>query len=247
MGLDIVLGIVILVGAVRGWLRGFLIQAIRLAGLVGCVYVAAPVRDMARPYVATYFKTIRPELLDRILWWTAAVVVYVVSVGLASLFLKMQRRRPFGEAEPNRTDQFAGFLLGGIKGALVVTFLTAGLQKYAVPRVKGVDWAEEQATGSYALKWEGDYHPASKVWGSQPVQHFVAEVKRMGMSAATTDDSIPSSKVEPQPVQSAHAEAPHRLELELPRIPAVDPDSADFTRQFDRVFDELVTPPSAEK
>ena len=244
MGLDIVLGLIIVIAAVRGWLRGFVIQAIRLAGLVGSVYAAAPTRDMARPYVAGYFPSIRPELLDRILWWTAAVVVYVVSVGLASLVVKMQRRRPFGESEPSRTDQFAGFLLGGIKGALVATFLVAALQKYAVPRIKGLDWAEEQATGSYAIKWDGDYHPARQVWRSVPVRHFVAEVKRMGMPGASTGEKAPTSVVEPEPVQAARAESPHRLELELPRVPTVDPESPEFTRQFDKVFDELV--PSRE-
>jgi uncharacterized membrane protein required for colicin V production len=247
MGLDIVLGLVILIAGVRGWLRGFMIQTIRLAGLVGCVYAAAPVRDLAKPYVATQFPTIRPELLDRILWWTSAVLVYVVAVGLASLIIKMQRRRPFGESEPNRTDQFAGFLLGGIKGALVVTFLVAGLQKYAVPRVKGIDWADEQASSSYALKWDGQYHPAERVWTLVPVQHFVGEVKRMGMPAKSSGDSPPTSPLEPEPVQAANAEGPHRLELELPKVPSIDPDAPDFTHQFDRIFDQLAPPAESSR
>ncbi len=117
MGLDIVLALIILGAGVRGWFRGFVLQAIRLGGLIGAVYSAAPLRDAARPYVNSYLPTIRPELLDRLLWWLAAILCYVVTVGLASLAVKMARRRPFGEVEQNRTDQFAGFLLGGIKGA----------------------------------------------------------------------------------------------------------------------------------
>src|SRR5580693_4907440 len=112
MGLDIALGIMVLLAAIRGWFRGFVLQSIRLGGLVGCVYAAAPVRDLVRPYVAEYLKSVKPELLDRLLWWSAAVIGYVLAVGLASLAVKMYRRRPFGEVEPNRTDQSAGFLLG---------------------------------------------------------------------------------------------------------------------------------------
>ncbi|HEY2158980.1 MAG TPA: CvpA family protein, partial [Isosphaeraceae bacterium] len=60
MGLDILLGLVILAAAVRGWFRGFVLQAIRLGGLVGAVYSAAPIRDAARPYVNEYLPSIRP-------------------------------------------------------------------------------------------------------------------------------------------------------------------------------------------
>ena len=45
MGLDIALGLMILLGAIRGWFRGFVLQALQLGGLVGCVYAAGPIRD----------------------------------------------------------------------------------------------------------------------------------------------------------------------------------------------------------
>ncbi len=244
MGLDIILGLVILTGAVRGWLRGFVIQAIRLAGLVGSVYAAAPVRDQVKPYLQGYLTSVRPDLLDRMLWWAAAVLTYVLSVGLASLAVTMYRRRPFGEVEPNRTDQFAGFLLGAIKAGVFVTFLTASLQKYAVDRVKGVDWAEEQAKGSYALMWDGQYKPAEKVWTSPPVQHFVAEVRRKGLGSSV-DPAAPESrsKADPEAVRAANADGPPRLELN----PPLDPGSVEFTREFDRLFNELApgSPPGS--
>src|SRR4051812_14035103 len=97
MGLDIILGLFLLAAAIRGWFRGFLLQSIRLGGLVGSIYAASPIRDAARPYAVQYLPSIRPELLDRLLWWTGAIACYVVSVGLATLAVKMARRRPFGE------------------------------------------------------------------------------------------------------------------------------------------------------
>src|SRR4051794_411063 len=118
MGLDLILGGMILIAAIRGWMRGFVLQAIRLTGLVSCVYLAEPVRDLARPYVAPHLASIRVDLLDRLLWWASAVLSYVVMVGLGSLTVKMYRRRTFGEAEPSRADQFAGFLLGAAKGGV---------------------------------------------------------------------------------------------------------------------------------
>ena len=54
MGLDLTLGVIILIAAFRGWFQGFVSQAVRIAGLVACVYLAEPVRDYAKPYVLPY-------------------------------------------------------------------------------------------------------------------------------------------------------------------------------------------------
>ena len=54
MGLDLALGVIILMAAVRGWLQGFVSQAVRIAGLIACVYLAEPVRDYAKPHVVPY-------------------------------------------------------------------------------------------------------------------------------------------------------------------------------------------------
>ena len=77
MGLDLALGVIVLLGAIRGWLKGFILQAIRLSGVVACVYAADPVRDLAKPYVVPHLPSIRPELVDRLIWWSAAAVSYV--------------------------------------------------------------------------------------------------------------------------------------------------------------------------
>src|SRR3954464_3407468 len=107
MGLDLVLGAIVLVSAIRGWLKGFLLQAIRLSGLVACVYLADPVRDLAKPYVLPHLPSVRPELVDRLLWWSAGAISYVALVGFATFVHKLSRRQTFGIAEPNRNDQYA--------------------------------------------------------------------------------------------------------------------------------------------
>ncbi len=181
MGLDIALGIMILISATRGWMRGFILQAVRLGGLVGGIYLADPVRDLAKPYVAKHLGSIPPIFLDRLLWWTSAISSYLIMVGLASLAIKMSRRRSFGEFEPSRADQFGGFLLGGAKGAITVAFLTAGINDYGSGWAKGVDWADEQVKSSQALALNEQYHPATKIWNSQPVQILVERVQTRGL------------------------------------------------------------------
>ena len=236
MGLDIALGLLILSSAIRGWMRGFLMQAIQLVGLIGCVFAADPLRDQARPYIAPHLTSLRPELLDRLLWWGSAIAVYVVTTGIAMLAVKMYRKRTFGLEEANRTDQFAGFLVGGIKGMVFALFIVAGLQKFAVERLKGVDWADEQAKTSQAMAWDTQYHFADKIWTSPPVQKYLAQIRDHGLQPIGDPSSLlakPEAKSEtPEPAPVANADRPPRLNLP-------DPNSTDFKREFDKVFEDL--------
>jgi len=182
MGLDLALGVVILITAFRGWFRGFISQAVRIGGLIACVYLADPVRDYAKPRVLPYLPSIPPDLVDRVLWWVSAVLTYVVLVGVVTLVIKMTRRPEIpGLPEASRNDQFAGLLLGLVKGAIIAVFLTAGIQKFALTHIQSMTWAEDQAKSSRALQWNEQYQPVLRIWKSQPVTHFVNHIQRMGL------------------------------------------------------------------
>ncbi len=236
MGLDIALGIMVLLGAIRGWFRGFVTQAIKLGGLVGCVYAADPIRDYARPYVLPYLTNIPQNLLDRMLWWSAAVLGYIVMVGAASVAVKLYRKRPYGEPEPNRADQFAGLLLAGGKSAIVAAFLVASIDKYALTWIKQTNWATDMTNASTVLSWNEQYHPSEKIWTAAPVQHFVAQVRQMGIADPSVPEGRPSLEIGTLPVE-ANATRPPRLDL-----PTLDPRAADFTEKFDEELRKLNRP-----
>jgi uncharacterized membrane protein required for colicin V production len=182
MGLDLALGVIILIAAFRGWFQGFVSQAVRLSSLVVSVYLAAHVRDYAKPYVTPYLSSIQPDLVERLLWWVSAVATFLVLVGVAMLIIKMTKRPEIpGISQRGRNDQFAGFLLGALKGLLVAVFVVAGIQNYAMDQVKNVSWASDQVKASWALKWNEAYTPARKIWASRPVRHFVDYIHRMGI------------------------------------------------------------------
>ena len=207
MGLDLALGVIILIAAFRGWFQGFVSQAVWISGLVASVYLAEPVRDYAKPHVLPYLPTIHPELVDRLLWWVAAVVTFVVLVGIVNLVIKMTRRPEIpGIPQAGRNDQFAGFMFGAAKGLLVAAFVTAGIQRYAMVPIKAVPWAEEQVKASYALKWNEEYHPVSLVWSSRPIRHFVNYIERMGLRKPGEPSQTPADEAdngESQPFSTA--------------------------------------------
>ena len=193
MGLDLTLGVIILIAAFRGWFQGFVSQAVRLGGVIACVYLAEPVRDYAKPHVLPYLPSIQPELVDRLLWWVSAAVSYVVLVGVVSLVIKMTRRPEIpGISQSGRNDQFAGFLMGAVKGTLIAAFATAGIQKYALDQIKTVSWAEEQVKTSWALQWNEAYQPVPKIWSSPPVRNFVNYVERMGLHKPGEPTQVPA-------------------------------------------------------
>jgi hypothetical protein len=219
MGLDLTLGGLVLIMGIRGWLKGFVLQAIRLGGLVACVYLADPVRDLAKPRVIGHLASIHPQLVDRLLWWCSAVVSYVVLVGLASLIVKLSRRKPLGEPEPYRNDQFGGFLLGLGKGVVLAALAAAAIEKYGLDRVRAIPWADEQARTSLALRWTEKYQPVPKVWATSPVQHFVGRIQRMGIKGPADQAS------EPAPV----ARADQLPKLALPPADRAGLESTDFS------------------
>lgn len=197
MGLDVALGAVILFSAIRGWLRGFVSQAVRIAGFVGCFYLADFARDQARPHVLERLPKIEPELLDRLLWWVCAVVCYVATVGFVTLAIKLSRR-PDASGSPGvrRDNQFAGFMLGAAKGALVAIFLAAGVHKYAQEIPPRAEWAGRYLEGSLALQWTERHQPAPKIWESPPVRRFVEHIRRNGLGDPSTS---PTNELENEP------------------------------------------------
>lgn len=243
MGLDLALGGVVLLMAIRGWFKGFILQAIRLTGLVLCVYAANPVRDQLKPRVIGYLPTIRPDLIERGLWWASAVIAYVVLVGLTSLAVKLYRRQPYGLEEKRRGDQFVGSLLGAAKGVVTAAFLVAAFETYGLDHIKNLPpRAQEQVETSYAMRWNAQYRPVARVWASPPVQHFVRHVQEHGGLSGPPEKSEKGEKAEKKPeppasdpVQTA-SRAP-KLQWPAPAMPGspsinVDPEVADAIQEI---------------
>jgi uncharacterized membrane protein required for colicin V production len=213
MGLDVALGVIILSGALRGWFRGFTAQAVRLMGLVSCVYLALPVRDQVRPYILAKLPAIHPDKLDRILWWVSAVVSYLVLVGLVSLALQLMKSPPApGAVGVRRGDRLGGFLLGAAKAAVIAAFLAAGVEKYGADLARNVSWADRQVDGSYALAWTAQYQPVPRLWATSPVRNFVQQIQRNGMNHPAEADSE-KQLAERDEADSGTSYRPPRLDL----------------------------------
>jgi len=229
--LDLVLGLIILIAAFRGWFKGFTSQAVRIAGFLACFYLADPVREQVRPYVLAKLPTIDPGLMDRILWWTCAVVSYIVLVGFSTLAIQLMRSPPEpGARRSRRDDQFGGLFLGAAKGLLLVAFLAAGVQKYGADLARNVPWAERRTLGSYALQWTDRYQPVPRIWAVPPVRRFVEHIQRNGLKNSIEAEA--GKQVAER--TSAEAEEPNPApRLALPPAEQPLPDSTSHALELD--------------
>ncbi|RUL89219.1 CvpA family protein [Tautonia sociabilis] len=241
MGMDLILGAIVLVSALRGWFRGFSAQAIRLVGLVGGIYLAGPLRDLARPIAADRLTSMSPDLLDRLLWWIAAVVAFVVLTGTATSLLNASRRRASRDraaggfnAPSHRGDQSAGFFLGAAKGAIVVAFLVAGIQRYSPRYLEAGGWVGQQVQTSRLLALSERYQPARRLWELPPVQAIVSHVRTMGLGSGTDPENAadaPPSVAAEDAIPPAPARRPSALAVE----PNLDDALEDVRRDLERL------------
>jgi uncharacterized membrane protein required for colicin V production len=236
MGLDVALGVIILIAALRGCIKGFVSQAVRLVGFVACFYLADPVHEQARPYVLAKLPKIDPVLMDRIIWWVSAVLSYVVLVGLITLTIQVMRTPPPpGLTHSKRNDQFAGLLFGALKGSLIAAFLAAGIHKYTPEIVEHVSWAGPQASTSVALKWTEQYQPVPRIWAAPPVRRFVEHIQRNGLRGTppTEAEMTESKQLAERPAETSAPRLP-RLDL-----PSDSPDLTGLDSELSRVLENL--------
>lgn len=240
MGLDIALGVLVLLAGIRGWFKGFVRQAIPLGALVGCVFLADPLRELARPYATSYFPKFNAEVLNKILWWTSPVVAYVATSGVALMIVKSFRKKTYGEPEPNRADQGAGFTLGVAKGLIVTSWFASLIGVHGPKVYPQAPFAEKQAKESKAIEFAEQYHPAETLWKSKPVQIVVERVKTRGIWGDDDKPPIKERDEKDVKVETARPEAasdPVKTASERPKtlsIPSgLNPDSPEFMQDLE--------------
>jgi Colicin V production protein len=220
MGLDLVLGAIVLLAALRGWFRGFTSQAVRLASFIGCFYLADPVREEIRPYIIPRLPLIDPALLDRIFWWVSAVIAYILMLAVLSLAVRLMRTPPEpGEPMPRREDRIGGMFLGVGKGLLAAALLSALVLKFDEDLARHAPWAQRQTTGSFAMKWTRQYQPVPRIWAAPPVRHFVEHIQRNGMGQKAEAEPVKEVAERTSMDAQASGVAP-RLDLPVAEAPA---------------------------
>jgi uncharacterized membrane protein required for colicin V production len=111
---DVIVGALVLLGAVVGARRGLIAQLARLIALAGGLYAARLVSPEAAAGVRAAFRSVGPPA-DRFLGFLAVFFAIALAVTIAGIWLRERIR----ETKLAPLDRAGGALLGGVKGLLL--------------------------------------------------------------------------------------------------------------------------------
>ena len=119
-GLDIGIGILLLVSAVLAYVRGLVQEVLSVAGWIGATF--------ATVYGFPYLKPFARQLtgIDIVADFGAGIVIFVVSLVLLSLFTR-RISKVVKDSALGAVDRSLGFLFGLARGALIVVVAYIGL------------------------------------------------------------------------------------------------------------------------
>lgn len=119
-GLDIGIGVLLLISAVLAYVRGLVQEVLSVAGWIGATF--------ATVYGFPYLKPFARQLIgiDIVADFGAGIVIFVVSLVLLSLFTR-RIAKVVKESALGAVDRSLGFLFGLARGALIVVVAYIGL------------------------------------------------------------------------------------------------------------------------
>ncbi|MCB9787255.1 MAG: CvpA family protein [Deltaproteobacteria bacterium] len=123
MALDILAGVVVLWGLVRGWLRGLLFQLGQI-GMLAVAFVAArSLRGVVEPWLGDVFGA-RPMVRESLAFFLVFLVVAVIGTFIVRRFTSDLHRL---SGTLTAGDRILGAAAGALKGALVAYLLVVAL------------------------------------------------------------------------------------------------------------------------
>lgn len=194
MGLDIALGLIALSMAISGWRAGFWLQIMRLVCMTVGLYAAEPLSLQLQPYVAQHVKLEDPAMLQRGLWWACWAAVYTFGslfLGVAAKVGKWRKSPLQAELEPpGKFDHIAGFAFGLVKAVVLASFMSAAMDRYAIPKIEHKDWAKKYVISSKALEYSRKYEPVPKILSAEPIKSMLTIIQEKGLGGESTKDLI---------------------------------------------------------
>lgn len=119
-GVDIVVGVICLILAIRGAFKGFVWQTVRTLGAIGALWAATLLHEPVGTWLVERLDFIPASWSDFVGWVSVAIGVWLVVSFIAHL-----ARGVIRSADLTGGDRVLGFVLGAVLGIALSTFLFA--------------------------------------------------------------------------------------------------------------------------
>ena len=120
---DVVIGILMLLLAIRGMMNGFIREFFGLVGIVGGVYIASVYGDSIGSWISANIYTFKnPSAITLIGFLVLLVVIWVGALLIAEILQKLTKLSALGFV-----NRLLGFLFGALKVFMVFAIIIAAL------------------------------------------------------------------------------------------------------------------------
>lgn len=176
MTIDAIVGIIIVVFGLLGWMRGAIRQIIQLCALLA-VIIAAPTLGRSMPSLMRSVGIHLPEPIAALAGLLLAALLLFVGVSLAGTLLVYALRPKPRVPALSRANRLAGCLLGAAKGtvaAVVGLSILVSVPERATDGWPG--WARDGMHSSTCIYWVRRWNPLAWGW---PIDDLGAVLDRL--------------------------------------------------------------------
>lgn len=184
---DIVFGILLLTGVLRGIRRGFAGQVIHVGGIVLGVMFAGMLTkytgSRVEPYLTRVPVEIRPSVMHIIALLAIVLVVWIVG-GIA---LARYRVKALGAPVASGQDRMFGAALGLLTNAVLICLLIEAIEHLPKP-IRETDFVSVQMHQSLGVQWSQKIPIAPWIAKVPEVQDLFEQVKKIAEHFRPTEE-----------------------------------------------------------
>jgi membrane protein required for colicin V production len=151
---DVIIGSIVLILGIKGFIHGFIKEVFGLLGLVGGIYLASRYSGKATTFIAENFLQIEDSAIANLIGFLATLLaVWLVATMVGAMFSKLSSESSLGFI-----DRILGFIVGGGKYFLIFALIITALSNVKLVRDNLEQYFESSIlypflyeTGSYLI------------------------------------------------------------------------------------------------
>ena len=197
---DVALIAVVLISAIFAFGRGFVHEALSIAGWIGAAFAVIFGLPLARPYVRD---VIQPPLLAD---FAAGATIFILAMIILSIFTRAIASRVHG-SRLSPIDRSLGFVFGLVRGAVLICLAYIPVQWLMTPQEQPawirdarlqplVEWGSEKLT---SLVDRSALQPSAPAKSSREQERKALETERIVRDMISPEPKAPDSRAEHEP------------------------------------------------
>lgn len=196
MGFDIAIGIVLLLGAIRGFKKGFARQILTISSIVIAFVFAKTLAERLASPLAKFLQDYPDQISESIVYTGSLLGIFLTINLVGTLYLYVYRTRTMGVNVPSVQDRIVGILVGVVVAGFVGCVLIAQYERLP-SMIRENDAVQSHYTASHGVKLAQEHRIAARVWETPEVQRTYEHMGRLvSFFRPSVSESVQTSAAE---------------------------------------------------